>query len=177
MAGLNYFELFDLPVAYQLDEQDLAARYRRLQQAVHPDRYAHASAQEKRIAMQQAADVNSAYQQLKIPLTRGLYLLDLAGKGLDSKGAGKAVMDPDFLFAQMALRERLEQIPQHSEPFDSLEALMTELEQAKKALYHEFNRALDNQHWEPAQEIARKLQFYDKLHEETLLLEEQLFTD
>ncbi len=175
MLTHNYFELFDLPVAYQIDLKDLAARYRRLQQEVHPDKFAHASDQEKRLAMQQAAHVNSAYQHLKVPLARGLYLLELSGHALDEKGTGNAMMDPDFLFAQMALRERLENIPQGDDPIEQLEGFMTELEQAKADFYGEFKAALDKQHWESAQEIARKLQFYDKLHEESLLLEEQLF--
>jgi len=177
MLNKNYFELFGLANSYQLDTQDLAKRYRRLQQEVHPDRYANGSAQEKRIAMQQAAHVNSAYQHLKQPLARGLYLLELSGHALDEKGTGNAMMDPDFLFAQMALREHLEQIPTQAEPIEQLEQFMTELEQAKTGLYGEFSSTLAQQHWESAQELARKLQFYDKLHEESLLLEERLFAD
>ena len=48
----NYFALFELPEHYDLDTADLAERYRELQRVVHPDRYANASEQERRLAVQ-----------------------------------------------------------------------------------------------------------------------------
>ncbi|HXK57292.1 MAG TPA: hypothetical protein PLZ16_11665 [Gammaproteobacteria bacterium] len=48
----NYFELFGLPVGYIIDKVQLAERYRELQRVVHPDRFANASEQEKRLSMQ-----------------------------------------------------------------------------------------------------------------------------
>ena len=50
-AGLtqNYFELFDLPTSYDVDISELSTRYRMLQAAVHPDKFANASDLEKRL--------------------------------------------------------------------------------------------------------------------------------
>ena len=46
----NYFDLFGLPVAFLLDANALAERYREVQKVVHPDRYASASEGEQRLA-------------------------------------------------------------------------------------------------------------------------------
>ena len=75
----NHFELFGLPVAFDIDSQQLAERYRELQRTLHPDRYASASAQEQRLAVQYSGLVNEAYSTLNRPLSRALYLLGLAG--------------------------------------------------------------------------------------------------
>ena len=54
--GKNYFELFELPVQFEIDVADLNARYRKLQQQFHPDRYASGSDQEQRMAMELLMD-------------------------------------------------------------------------------------------------------------------------
>ena len=75
----NHFELFSLPQSYVLERAQLDARYRDMQRSVHPDRYASASDRERRISMQQATQINEAYEVLKDPLKRGRYLLALLG--------------------------------------------------------------------------------------------------
>ena len=37
----NYFAWFDLPVAFQINQDALASRYRELQRQYHPDRFAN----------------------------------------------------------------------------------------------------------------------------------------
>ncbi|MGB5457817.1 MAG: hypothetical protein WBO18_17855, partial [Gammaproteobacteria bacterium] len=54
----SYFELFDIPVSYDVDLNKVQHRYRELQKAVHPDKYASASAQERRLSMQQTSMIN-----------------------------------------------------------------------------------------------------------------------
>ncbi|MCA1804508.1 MAG: hypothetical protein LC646_03980 [Xanthomonadaceae bacterium] len=50
----NHFELFGLSPAFELDRARLDERYRELQRQVHPDRFASAGDQARRISMQQA---------------------------------------------------------------------------------------------------------------------------
>ena len=64
--------------SYALDRDQLDAAYRELQNTVHPDVCAHPEA-EQRVAMQWATRVNEAYQTLKHPVDRGVYLLHLQG--------------------------------------------------------------------------------------------------
>ncbi len=66
----NHFELFHLPQRFALDMAALDAAYHEVQNQVHPDRFAHASDAEKRVAMQWATRANEAYQTLKNPLKR-----------------------------------------------------------------------------------------------------------
>lgn len=77
LAGKNYFELFGLSVQFDVDIRSVADRYRELQRATHPDQFASGTDQEQRIAVEQAALVNDAYQTIKSPLKRAQYLLEL----------------------------------------------------------------------------------------------------
>ena len=51
----NYFELFELPVSCQVDQQRLSSQYRALQRAVHPDRFAGDDDRQQRLSIQYAS--------------------------------------------------------------------------------------------------------------------------
>lgn len=57
-----HFALFELQPDFRLDLEQLAARYRELARAVHPDRFADASEREQRLALERSAGLNDAYQ-------------------------------------------------------------------------------------------------------------------
>jgi molecular chaperone HscB len=101
----NYFELFNLPVAFSLDEKALRERYLILQRVVHPDRFVNKSEPEKKSALQESARINTAFHVLMSPVERALYLLSLAGVN----DVEATTMDPSFLQQQMIWRERIEQ--------------------------------------------------------------------
>ena len=110
----NYFELFDLPVGFWVDREQLGERYRQVQRELHPDRYAGASAHEQRLAVQYSALINEAYATLRKPLPRALYLLELSGLSQESI-AGQQI-DGGFLMVQIELREKLESIGELVDP-------------------------------------------------------------
>ncbi len=62
-----HFALFELKPSFRLDLDQLATRYRELARGVHPDRFADASEREQRLALEQSASLNEAYQTLKKP--------------------------------------------------------------------------------------------------------------
>ena len=99
----NHFELFALPVSYDLDTQALDQAYRGLLREVHPDRFAGTSDAEKRLAAQWATRANEGYQTLKSPLKRGRYFLRI--NGIDTEEESNTAMPVDFLLQQMEWRE------------------------------------------------------------------------
>ena len=64
------FAIFDLPVAFNVDQALLSERYLVLQKSLHPDNFVTADAQEQRIAMQKSTEVNDALKTLKDPILR-----------------------------------------------------------------------------------------------------------
>ena len=78
----NYFQLFDLPEDFALDQVQLGKRYRQLQKELHPDRYASGSAHEQRLAVQYSALINEAYATLRKALPRALSPSEQTDRGM-----------------------------------------------------------------------------------------------
>jgi len=141
----NYFELFELPVAFDLNGQQLSSQYRALQRVLHPDRYASASAAERRWSMQAASFVNEGYQTLSKPIARASYLLSLNGISLDEETDTQ--MAPEFLMEQMELRESLDEVSSAGDPQQALDDIAARLSQGIVESQDQFTAAANKQDW------------------------------
>lgn len=159
----NHFALFQMPQAFNIDAARLDAAYRELQGRVHPDRFAAATDTEKRVAMQWATRANEAYQTLKNPLRRAIYLCELHGVdlGIESNTA----MPAAFLMQQMAWREALEDARQQKD-LAALEALDDELQSARRQQLDQIAALLDCGDYAMAGERVRQLMFVEKFGDE-----------
>jgi len=175
---LNYFQLFNIETSFDVDLQLLSSSYQTLQKAVHPDKFAHSSEQDQRLAVQKSAQINDAYQTLKDPLQRAAYML--VQRGVDMPNEQHSFQDTSFLMRQMELREMLEDV-RHSGDVDAAllevqSVLSTEylaLSQQMRVQISENNAASNS----AACDNLRKLKFYQKLNVEVDRLEDSLFED
>jgi len=157
----NYFEIFGLPVSYQVDLGLLSERYREMQREFHPDRYASKPAQEQRLAVQYAAVINQAFSELQSPLLRAQYLLNLSN--IESEGDTQITRDPLFLMQQIELREKLSDVAQSSDAFSMLEEVAQEAESEYEALQQIFDQQYSQSQFQEALETIAKMQFFSKL--------------
>lgn len=168
----THFELFGLPQSFEVDTAQLDSRYRELQRAVHPDRFASASDQERRISMQQATQINEGYQLLKDPLLRGRYLLELHGYRFDDEH--NTTSDAAFLMEQMELRELLGEVREADDVFAALGRIMDRIDGDADALVSELSAlfaAASPGSFEQIADALTKMQFFRKLQQEALELE------
>ena len=171
MIQQNYFELFQLPQAFELDQAALASAYRKVQQQVHPDKFAGTPAAEQRMAVQFAALVNQAFDTLRHSVKRAEYLLSLAGQGQSMENI--ATTDPGFLMQQMQWREQLADCKDEADPLQALGTLRLQAKSAMAAHEGEFAKAYAQGDWPLARHILGKLMFVSKLladihqHEDT----------
>ncbi|MEY4059170.1 MAG: hypothetical protein RL551_409 [Pseudomonadota bacterium] len=148
-ASDDYFRFFGLDQQFNLDLSALDQAYLAIQKEVHPDRHARGSDTEQRLAMQMATLANTAFQTLKNPVQRGLYLCQL--HNVDARLETNTAMPAAFLMKQMEWREYLED---HDEDISALEALAEEVE---------ITQAIDGaKNYERAAELLRGLLFIDK---------------
>ena len=171
----NYFELFELPVSSQVDQQRLSSQYRALQRAVHPDRFAGDGERQQRLSVQYASYVNEAFNTLKQPLKRAIYLLKIAGRDVDMER--NTIMDPQFLMEQMVLRDSVSEIKAHSSPEQELERLIERVDHDFDAYLKQFEGfwgAGSELDLDQAETVVRKMQFMVKLAAELEQLESEL---
>lgn len=171
----NYFELFGLETGFLLDQGRLSESYRELQKVVHPDRFANATDQERRIALQHATRVNEGFQTLRQPLSRAIYLLSL--QGIDIHSDQDTSMDPTFLMEQIELREGLSEIMDVDEPLVKLDGIMRHLADLKGDLMSQLEQQFSSSGETDlilARDSVRKFQFLDKLQSEAETVEARL---
>ncbi|HEY9098455.1 MAG TPA: Fe-S protein assembly co-chaperone HscB [Thiobacillus sp.] len=157
----NHFELFSLPPSYALDRDKLDAAYRELQSAVHPDRFVAKPEAEQRVAMQWATQANEAYQTLKHPVNRGVYLLSL--QGIDALDANNTKMAPAFLMQQMEWREAIQEA-RTAKSMAALDSLSNDLRATHRRIEAQLAEQIDTvQDYTAASEAVRQLRFMYKL--------------
>jgi molecular chaperone HscB len=156
----DFYALFDLPRRQALDVEHLEVLYRDIQAKVHPDKHAHLSDTEQRMAMQWATRVNEAYLTLKDPLRRARYLLELAGH--DVRLETNTAMPVEFLMAQMELREAVAAAKDGGD-VDALDALQRRLRKEIRTEHATLQTTLDAGDHARAGELVRQLMFQEKL--------------
>lgn len=157
----DFFSLFQLPRRFALDVNELAHRYREVQNEVHPDRFAGQGDAERRLSMQWATRANEAFQTLKKPLERAKYLLHLAG--YDVQAESNTAMPTDFLMEQMEWREAVGEAKAGGDHHE-LEHLHQRLASDIAERYQELALLLDEQSdFAQSTDRVRRLMFMDKL--------------
>ncbi|WP_071058829.1 Fe-S protein assembly co-chaperone HscB [Pelistega sp. MC2] len=158
----TYFSLLGLPANFALDLTQLEQAWRQASARVHPDRFATASAAEKRVAMQWASRINQAYDTLKNPVKRAAYLCELADHTVDAENNTR--MDSAFLIKQMQWREQLDEV--RGKPEQML-VLLNAIEQEAQTLEGCLTELLDHKKdFALATEKVRQLMFVAKIQNE-----------
>jgi len=99
---MNYFELFGLPIGFQIDTKQLRAAFMEIQRASHPDKFTQANEFEQEEALEKSAIANKAFTLLQNPVAILPYVLEI--KGFLEKEE-KYALSPDFLMEMMELNE------------------------------------------------------------------------
>ena len=164
--GGDYFSVFSLVPALDLDLGMLEHQFHKLSRKLHPDRFARASANEKDWSLADTALLNDAYRTLKEPIRRTEYLLKLRGAEIGEEHAGRDRRDPsrvpaDLLEEAFDLNMQLEEMRMAKKMGETDPELQSSLEEAKK----KFNDMLDSVDndlraqwavWDSGEEGARK---------------------
>lgn len=155
------FVLFGVPHTYEQDSAALARRWRELQGAAHPDRFATQGAAAQRVAMQWAVRINEAYQRLKDPIKRAALLCELHGHAIDAER--NTAMPAQFLMHQMEWREALDEVA----GLPALEALEQEVLAERRKAESALASLIDEQgDYAAAAQQARALMFIARFAEE-----------
>ena len=165
----NHFEIFQLAISFDLDLEDLSKRYRKIQSGVHPDKFVNATDYERRLSLQWATQVNTAFRILSSDLARAIYILELSSVTLQENPQ----LPSDFLMEQIERREVLDEIAENSR---SPEALANYREELDKCIRDHFKGFSDSYltNLGLAEMIINKLQFFTKLRFQVNKIEEQI---
>ncbi|XP_067644038.1 co-chaperone protein HscB homolog [Eurosta solidaginis] len=149
---VNYFELFNLPSSFSLEQQELTRRFRQLQTLVHPDKFSNKTTREQKNSADWSALINKAYKTLSAPIERGQYILKLQGQQMPQDNSA---LDKAFL---MDMMERNEQVEEANTSKD-LELLNDAVVQELNASTIELNKKFELKALEEAKNVLVKMKY------------------
>lgn len=101
---MNYFEFFDIPIAFKIDEAELKKRFYENSKKYHPDFYTLESEEKQTEILELSTLNNEAYQTLADFDRRLKYILELKNALAEE---GKNEVPQDFLMEMMDINEVL----------------------------------------------------------------------
>lgn len=136
---MNYFELFDIPVSFTLDESVLISHYYKLSRQWHPDRFTLGTPAEQSQAIQMTTDINEGYKVLKQNQSRIHHILQLLGAAPEE---GKESMPQEFLMEMMDINETIMELKM--DPTEAAKASVNiQIEEIQAGLVGDFEEAID----------------------------------
>jgi molecular chaperone HscB len=158
----NYFDLFDLPIGFVVDQGRLSERYRALLDADAGMSYSVPRAAAGSASEQSSIEIEAAYRTLIDPLARADYLLDLLDCRSERYGAsaGERSALGGFLMAEIELRESLDEATSRPDPAAAVAGILTQLAEQGASLEKDLERVLADpspQNLMAAREILRRL--------------------
>ena len=125
---MNYFELYNIPITLQPNQEVIKAKFYELSRKYHPDFYTQASEEEQAEMLETSSMVNMAYKVFIHPDETIKYVLQLKGLLEEEE---KYQLSPDFLMEVLDLNEQAMDV---SEQADA-DRLTETIHQFQKQIY------------------------------------------
>lgn len=164
--NLNHFEIFKETAHFDIDSRNLKVKFRRLQTLLHPDKFATRSEKEKDYSAEQSARVNRAYQILRRPMDRGLYLLELHGKPLLED---EIQLPSEFLSEIMEINETLDECKSAK----ALESVRHVNDAKLQMLFSGVSLSFKEKNISKARTLLSKLKYFTNIDDKIKELEEK----
>lgn len=150
------FEVFNLPLQYNIDQDTLEHKYQMLQRRLHPDNFVNQP--NSALSIKVSAHINQAYGILNSPLAKTIALLQQNNIVLDLNIDKE--LPADFLNEQMELYEEIEDAEGNAE---KLEWVAQTLKLKLNELNNKISQNFTKQNYAVIVADTKKLAFYDKL--------------
>lgn len=110
---MKYFELYELPISFLVDEVAVKKKYFTLSRQTHPDFFSNVDADKQAAILETSTLVNKAFQTLSDFDKRMKYIL--LEKGILQEEE-KFMLPQDFLIEMMELNEALMEVKMEGDP-------------------------------------------------------------
>ena len=172
---MNYFEFYDIPLCFEVDEARLKRIFLKNSRKFHPDFHTGASEEEQEEMLAKSTLNNEAYKTLRDADLRMKYILEITGTYKDGDKSGNALPN-DFLMDMMEINEALMELEFEPNP--------TELEKVKKSVQFFENELVTEvspsfesfKSTEGKEEELKKIKIFYLKRKYLLRIKEKLFT-
>ena len=128
---MNYFELFEIPVTFEVQSALLKRTFYELSRKFHPDFHTDASSEEREKVLEKSTQINEAYRILSDENARMKYILSIYG---NFEEKGNEALPQDFLMEMMDWNEMLDDLEEN--PSENAKSVLeTEISAAESNFY------------------------------------------
>ena len=154
----NFFELFNIEIAIDVNKSELDEKVKVLQNKFHPDKFSSGSDFEKRLALQISSHINDGYKILGDIVLRIEYILKINNFVKDES---KTINDINFLQEQIEYSELVESL---NDNFDSkiIENSLFSIKSLLKTTVDSIKSSFESNDSENVWQNLSKLRFYIK---------------
>ena len=138
---MDYFEVFGLSRALDINTATLEKTFHELSRKYHPDYFTTGSEAEKAQALTMTAQLNDAYRTLRHPIHRVEYLLELEGFKPDGSKVPQALLMEAF-----EINEQLEEVRAGAASVEQVDSLRAQIHQKRDQFDTELRQA--SQEWD-----------------------------
>lgn len=141
---MNYFEFYDIPEAFQIDESLVKRKFYELSKTYHPDFYINHSEEKQQEILELSTVNNKAYQILSNSGKRLEYILQLHGHAIEGE---KYQLAQNFLMEMMEINEALMELEFEPDAaiIENTEKQILEIESALNTELLSYTRLFDEQ--------------------------------
>lgn len=137
---MDYFEFYNFPRSFQVDEKVLRQLYLEHSRIYHPDFHTLSGEVEQARVLDLSTQNNEAFKTLSDPDKRIQYVLKI--KGLIEEGEGQGALSQDFLMDMMDINEAMMELEMDFDA-ERLEATRRSVEALDQALRQDIQPVLD----------------------------------
>jgi molecular chaperone HscB len=135
---MDYFEVFGLPRALNVDPSTLEKTFHQLSRKYHPDYFTTAPETERVQAVRMTALINDAYRTLRNPVTRVEYLLGLEGFKPDGSKVPQSLLMEVF-----EINEQLEEVKAGRASIEEIDSLRAQIREKRERFDKDLQKAAD----------------------------------
>ena len=154
----NFFELFNIDIAVDINKSELDEKVKALQIKFHPDKFASGSDVEKRLALQLSSHINDGYKTLSDIVLRIEYILKINNFVKDES---KTINDASFLQEQIEYNELEESLKEHYDD-DLVRNHLNKIKLLLKNSIEDIKLSFKSKDYETMWQHLSKLRFYIK---------------
>ena len=154
----NFFELFNIDIAVDINKSELDEKVKALQIKFHPDKFASGSDVEKRLALQLSSHINDGYKILSDIVLRIEYILKINNFVKDES---KTINDASFLQEQIEYNELEESLKEHYDD-DLVRNHLNKIKSHLKNSIEDIKLSFKSKNYESMWQNLSKLRFYIK---------------
>ncbi|CDJ42701.1 DnaJ domain-containing protein, putative [Eimeria tenella] len=159
---VSAFAIFDLPASFDVNLPVLSARYKQLQQQIHPDKAADKSDEEQALCEVHQRHIAAAVKTLQNPAARAEHLLLLQGRGSPA-ALDDRINEREILIEVMQIHERLDSCKTR----DDVDKLASAVKETVDELEAQLSAAIMLEDLTEAKALIKRLRLYFRVLERT----------